>query len=304
VAGLWAAGNSADELERMALQFKNPWDIRKLFVFDFGIPFISLTIGIIAGVLTGWLGGFWVGLLFGFMVCVALGLIMGPLVGGPIQGAQLMAKLQQDFAGKTFEQTWLPLKIVAANPMAREEVIFDSGPIADAVRTSVSIPGIFKPVRIQGKVCLDGGVVNPVPVSVLKRSGAHRVIAVNVFPATQELAAYREERQRRRTEREAHLASKSFLVRMFARLQQELARSMSPLIFDVIMRSMQAMEYQIAEVGCHDADLILRPTVAGAHWLEFFNPEPFIRRGEEEALRHLAELKRLAWGTDHDVDNT
>ena len=64
---------------------------------------------------------------------------------------------------------------------------------------------------------------------------------------------------------------------------------------------MQSMEYQIAEVACREADLTLRPTVPGSHWLEFFNPEPFIRRGEEEALRYLAELKRIAGMRD--VDN-
>jgi hypothetical protein len=62
------------------------------------------------------------------------------------------------------------------------------------------------------------------------------------------------------------------------------------------MRSMQFMEHQIAEVACREADLTLRPTVPGSHWLEFFNPEPFIRRGEEVALRHLPELKRIARG--------
>jgi len=60
------------------------------------------------------------------------------------------------------------------------------------------------------------------------------------------------------------------------------------------MRSMQCMEYQIAEVACREADLTLRPTVPGSHWLEFFHPEPFIRRGEEVALEHLPELKRIA----------
>ena len=70
-------------------------------------------------------------------------------------------------------------------------------------------------------------------------------------------------------------------------------RSVSPLVFDVIMRSMQSMEYQIAEVACREADLTLRPTVPGSHWLEFFNPEPFIRRGEEVTLQYLPELKRL-----------
>jgi NTE family protein len=293
VAGLWASGHSAEELEQMALGFKNPWDIRKLFMLDLGIPLFSVLIGLAAGVLVGWLAEFWTGLLFGFIVCVAVGVVLGPLAGGPIQGARLMAKLEQDFAGKTFEDTWLPLKIVAANPVAREEVIFDSGSLAEAVRASVSIPGIFKPVMRKGKLCLDGGVVNPIPVSVLKRAGAHHVIAVNVFPTTAELMVHRQEVQRRRAERDAQLASRSLPFRLLFRIRQELIRSASPLVFDVIMRSMQAMEYQIAEVACRDADLTLRPTVPGSHWLEFFNPEPFIRRGEEVALQYLPELKRI-----------
>lgn len=294
VAGLWAAGRSADDLERMAREFNNRWDVRRLFVLDLGIPLFSVMVGVMAGMGVGWLAGFWTGLLFGFMVCVAVGVVLGPLVGGPIQGARLLAKLERDFGGKTFEDTWLPLKIVAANPMMREEVIFDSGPLAEAVRASISIPGIFKPVRCKGRICLDGGVVNPVPVSVLKQAGAHHVIAVNVFPTTPELAAHRQELLRRRVERDAALASRSLPVRLLFRLRQELARSVSPLVFDVIMRSMQSMEYQIGEVACREADLTLRPTVPGSHWLEFFNPEPFIRRGEEETLRYLSELKRIA----------
>lgn len=302
VAGLWASGRSAEELEQMALRFKNPWDIRKLFVFDLGIPAFSLIIGLLAGVAVGSLSEFWTGLLFGFIVALAFGVALGPLVGGPIQGARLMAKLQEDFAGKRFEETWIPLKIVAANPVAREEVIFDSGPLVDAVRASVSIPGIFKPVMHNGKLCLDGGIVNPVPVSVLKRSGANRVIAVNVFPTTPELTKHLQDGQRRRMERDAQLASRSLPVRLLLRIRQEFLRSLSPLVFDVIMRSMQTMEYQIAEVACREADLVLRPTVPGSHWLEFFNPEKFIQRGEEVALQYLPELKRIA--RMRDVDNT
>jgi len=299
VAGLWASGRSAAELEQMALRFKNPWDIRKLFVFDLGLPIFSLLIGTLVGILVAWLAEFWTGLLFGFMLTVAIGVVLGPLAGGPIQGARLMAKLQEDFAGKTFEDTWLPLKIVASNPMAREEVVFDSGPIAEAVRASVSIPGIFKPVHHLGRVCLDGGVVNPIPVSVLKRSGAHHVIAINVFPTTPELTIYLEGIRRRRAEQEARLSSRSFPVRFLAWLRQEGIRSVSPLVFDVIMRSMQSMEYQIADVACREADLTLRPTVPGSHWLEFFHPEKFIRRGEEVAMEHLAELRRLTRVKEH-----
>jgi NTE family protein len=293
IGGLWAAGHSAAELETMAMRFRNPWDVRKLFMLDFGLPVVSVVAGVSAGLLMWWLTGFWAGFLLFLMVFIVLGLLMGPLIGGPIQGAQLTARLQADFEGKTFDQTRIPLKIVASNPMAREEVVFDSGSIAEAVRASVSIPGIFKPVTRFGKICLDGGVMNPVPVSVLRRFGAKRIIAVNVFPTTQELTAHIEQAQRRRAEWDAQLASRSFPVRLIARLRQEIVRSMYPLVFDVIMRSMQAMEYRIAEISCHDADLILRPTMADSHWLEFNHPEKFIQRGEEEALRHLSAMKRL-----------
>lgn len=293
IAALWASGKSAEELEQLAMRFKNPWAVRTLFVLDFGIPLFSIGIGIAAGVLSGMLAGFWTGLLFGLLVGVSVGIVFGPLAGGPIQGARITEFLQRALGEKSFEETWIPLKVIASNPVAREEIVFDSGRIRDAVRASISIPGIFKPVRVMGKVCLDGGVANPVPVSVLKHAGAQRVIAVNVFPATSELIAYAQELQQKRAQREALLASRNLVVRLLTLLRRELLRSMSPLVFDVIMRSMQSMEYQIAEVACHEADLTLRPSIPGSHWLEFYHPEKFIQRGEEEALRHLPNLKQL-----------
>jgi NTE family protein len=310
IGGLWASGRSARELEEMALRFKDPWDIRALFMLDVGVPAVSVVAGLVlaaalfTGLGFGWLSGFWASLLFGLMIlAIGIGVMLGPVAGGPIQGAQLMARLRRDFGGRTFEEARVPLRIVAANPVSREEVIFQSGSIAEAVRASVSIPGIFKPVRMGRRYCLDGGVVNPIPVSVLKQAGARQVIAINVFPTTPELRAHQERALARREQRDARLATRSFPVRLLSWLRQEAWRSVSPLIFDVIMRSMQAMEYQIAEISCHDADLTLRPTVAGSHWLEFYSPEKFIRRGEEVALQHLPELRRLTGVSDHDVDN-
>ena len=114
-----------------------------------------------------------------------------------------------------------------------------------------------------------------------------------MFPTTPELRDYAQTLQRRRVERDAQLAGRNLLVRLWTSLRRELWRSISPLIFDVIIRSMQSMEYQIAEIACHDADLTLRPTMPGSHWLEFYRPQKFIQRGEEEALSRLPELKRL-----------
>jgi NTE family protein len=292
IGARWAAGRSADQLEDIAKRFQHPWKVRALFL-DFGIPLASLVLGLLAGIAVGWLGGFWTGFLFGTMITVAAGLVFGPLAGGPLQGTRVTEFLEAELGNTTFEQTHIPIKIVASNPALREEVVFEHGRLVDAVRASISIPGIFKPVRLLGRVCMDGGVVNPVPVSVLKRAGAKRIIAVNVFPTTPELREYAQTLQRRRTERDAQLAGRHLFVRLWTSLRRELWRSISPLIFDVIMRSMQSMEYQIAEIACHDADLTLRPTMPGSHWLEFYRPQKFIQRGEEEALSHLQELKRL-----------
>ncbi|MBI3319137.1 MAG: patatin-like phospholipase family protein, partial [Candidatus Omnitrophica bacterium] len=289
---LWASGKSADEIEQLSKRFKNPWKVRSLFL-DMGIPLIGLAVGLVAGLLVGSLAGWWIGLLFGSIVTIGVSLVFGPLSGGPLQGARVTQFLEEALGNTTFEDLRIPLKIVASNPVFREEVVFDTGRLTEAVRASISIPGIFKPVRVLGKMCLDGGVVNPIPVSVLKRAGVKRIIAVNVFPTTQELVAYSQEVQQKRAQREANMASRNLLVRLTMLVRRELLRSMSPLIFDVIMRSMQSMEYHIAEVACHEADVVLRPTLPGSHWLEFYKPEKFILRGEEEALRYLPHLKRL-----------
>ncbi len=292
IAALWASGKSAQELEDISRRFEHPWKVRGLFL-DIGIPLTSVAVGLVTWVAVAPLAGMWTGLIFGSVVTIGIGLVFGPLVGGPLQGARVKQFLDEVLEEKTFEDTWLPLKIIASNPPLREEVVFESGRLVDAVRASIAIPGIFKPVRLMGKLCLDGGVINPIPVSVLKRAGARRVIAANVFPTTPELAAYAQEHQQRRAQREAQLASKNLFVRLVMVLRRELLRSLSPIVFDVIMRSMQSMEYQIAEVACHEADLTLRPTLPGLHWLDFHHPQRFIQRGEEEALRHLPSLKRL-----------
>jgi len=65
--------------------------------------------------------------------------------------------------------------------------VFDSGSVSEAVRASIAIPAIIKPVFRQGDVVVDGGILNPLPVRVLHQAGANKVIAVNVFPSTKDL---------------------------------------------------------------------------------------------------------------------
>ena len=96
IAGLWAGGLSAEELERMALRFKDPWDIRRLFVLDLEVPLYSIVIGFVAGAfLAATLSNWWLGFLIGFAACLPIGVALGGLAGGPIQGGRVLGETEK-----------------------------------------------------------------------------------------------------------------------------------------------------------------------------------------------------------------
>ncbi len=92
---------------------------------------------------------------------------------------RFLEKLQTVIGVSQFEELSIPLQVVAADFWAREEVIFKAGPIIPAVAASFALPGIFKPVVMDGRVLVDGGSVNPLPFDLL-RDECDIVIAVDV----------------------------------------------------------------------------------------------------------------------------
>jgi len=92
----------------------------------------------------------------------------------------LLEEITNLIGAKTFEELELPIKIVAANFWERSEVVFSSGPIIPALAASFCLPGIFKPVEINGQILVDGGSVNPVPFDLI-RNDCDVVVAVDVL---------------------------------------------------------------------------------------------------------------------------
>jgi NTE family protein len=81
---------------------------------------------------------------------------------------------------RTFEELQIPLKVVASDFWAREPVVISSGDLLTAVRASMSVPGLFAPVEREGRLLVDGGMVNPVPWDILPRN-CELTIAVDVI---------------------------------------------------------------------------------------------------------------------------
>lgn len=85
-----------------------------------------------------------------------------------------------------FDDLPIPFRCVATDLEKGQTVVFDHGPIAPAVRASMSLPGTYDPVRLDGRLFADGGILNNVPVDVAKDMGADVVIAVRVGPKAEE----------------------------------------------------------------------------------------------------------------------
>ena len=195
---------------------------------------------------------------------------------GFIRGLKVADFLREIVDDLTFADTLIPLRISASDFNTMEEVVFDQGRLLDAIRASISIPGVFRPVALNGRTLIDGGITDPVPVDVLARAGVGKIIAVNTIPNIEEMKL----RVTSKSDGEMHETGPVL----------ETPTS----IINVYMRSMQAMQSRLAEDACARADIIVRPGgVPGAVWYDFYHPEKYIRAGELAAEAALPKLKEL-----------
>lgn len=156
--------------------------------------------------------------------------------------------------GKNIEELNIPVAVVATDLMSGEKVVFTKGPIADAVRASISIPGIFVPEKINGRLLVDGGVVDRIPVSVVKEMGAEMVIAVDV----------------------SHVKTNTEITS----------------IYDVIMQSIDIMQMELVDHRMVASDIMIRPRVEKYNSRAFTNIEEIINIGEEAARKQIDEIKK------------
>jgi NTE family protein len=172
---------------------------------------------------------------------------------GFVNGARIMDMVRFLTKNMNIEDLQIPLAVVATDVEKGERVVFREGPIHQAVRGSISIPGIFTPHRYQGRLLIDGGVIDRVPVHVAREMGADIVIAVDVGLF----------------ERETQVKS----------------------IFDVIFQSIEIMEREILRSRMIDADIVVRPDVGHISSTAFTGIDECIVRGRE-ATERVAELIR------------
>jgi len=102
---------------------------------------------------------------------------------GLVLGKRVVKYLNQFIKDKTFKDTKIPLRLIACDLVKGERVIIKSGNLTEAIRASISVPGMFVPVKKGKRILVDGGIVDNLPVGVVRDIGADIVISVDLHSA-------------------------------------------------------------------------------------------------------------------------
>jgi NTE family protein len=179
---------------------------------------------------------------------------------GLIRGEALARYVREQTGGKPIEQLPMPLGIVATDLDSGEAVLFQRGDVGVAVRASSAVPAVFQPVKIGSREYVDGGLVSPVPVHFARQMGAELVLAVDISNAPDGNAT-------------------GDMMRLLLQT------------FAIMGRSINRFELR-------DADVVLRPRLAGVSGADFSARKRAIDAGREAALAMLPQLRqRLAAGS-------
>ncbi|WP_170006908.1 patatin-like phospholipase family protein [Bacillus fonticola] len=172
---------------------------------------------------------------------------------GLLSGERVKEFIRLFTHNKQLEELHIPVSVVAVDLRSGERVVLRTGSVADSVRASISIPGIFVPEEMDGRLLVDGGVLDRVPTEVARDMGADVVIAVDVAS----------------NEHKAEIHS----------------------IYDVIMRSIDLLQTEVVRVKKQHAEVWIEPKVNEYSARAFTNISEIITIGEEAARKALPTIR-------------
>jgi len=205
---------------------------------------------------------------------------------GFLKTARVAHRLRHSVRDRKFSDLHVPLRVVATYLDTLERVVFSTGDVVSAVEASIAIPGICVPVKIDGQTYVDGGIVDPLPVDVLREAGMDYVIAVNTIP-TPDTRAYCLGIEREHAEQEKDESRVGrFLNRQFNYFA-------SGNVLDTMFRSVNGAQTRIAEASCLGADIVLRPVTCDGRWHDFASPGKYVALGRKVTEDRIEEILAL-----------
>ncbi len=175
---------------------------------------------------------------------------------GFINGNKINEFIKLLTKNRTFNELSLPVYMVATDLYTGASIILQEGIVAEAIRASISIPGIFKPVMKDDMLLVDGAVTDRVPVEAAAQLGADVIVAVDV----------------------KYGVGKQIVINN---------------TLDVILTALDIMQKRQLETICGISDIVIQPAVAGYNSWDFDKAYELIELGREATLAKLPELKEV-----------
>ena len=191
----------------------------------------------------------------------------GHIRRGLIYGQKIEKLLYSMIGDMEFSDLKVQFVAVATDINTGEEIILREGPVFKALRASISIPGIFVPVMLQGRCLVDGGSTNPMPTDILHNMGAEIIIAVN---------ALHEPMKKR-------VRSGSGKVEV----------TEPPNIFTTLFQSIYIKEHIIIKLRMPKADITISPDVSHIGVFEFHRGKEAIQAGYTAANDCMSQLLKI-----------
>jgi NTE family protein len=156
------------------------------------------------------------------------------------------------------EETRIPFRAVATDLVSGQEITFSEGSLRQAVMASCAVPGAITPLKDGERLLSDGGIICSVPISVARREGSDRVIAVVV---------------------DRGIGSEELRT-----------------VVDVYLRVNEIMGERLKQCELVEADVVIRPEVGDLHWSSFSEAMNLIDEGEKATREKLDDIRRLMPG--------
>lgn len=228
-----------------------------------------------------------------------LGLLDISWRSGLIKGERLMQFFRQE-AEREFKDLAMPFAAVATDLETGREAWLREGSVARAVRASIAMPGLFTPVPYEDGFYVDGGLVNPVPVSLARALGADIVIAVDLGSGMVGRAFRREGLQPVSAEQSEAGRNARLLSRLWsARSDNGAVGQVSlPSLMSVMTSSINIMQVRItrSRLAGEPADLMIAPRLAHIGLMEFHRGEEAMAAGRRAAEQVLPRLQEITEG--------
>ncbi len=214
--------------------------------------------------------------------------------GGIVEGSRIVNWLDTLDIPANIEDTRLPFGAVATDLVNGREIWLQKGPLKQAIRASIALPGIFSPIRIDDRWLVDGALMNPIPVSLCRAMGADFIIAVNLNEDMlgRRMTGEADTGQKKATHRKKEVVpvpNKADLLKSLPlSLRRHAAgfslfrqRNTSPAYFDVLMNSLNIMQDHItrSRLAGEPPHVLIAPMVMDIGVMDFHRAAVGIKAG-------------------------